>query len=104
MEHLQEDWDNKGEEGTYGLFFLKNLCVDFLSGDCKEGATSAIYRDYSFFASGLDSDSYTQLLAVNNTEVEDGETRKLSEFSSSINGYGIMIEYEYDYTGSLGWD
>jgi len=28
LEHLQEDWDNKGEEGTYGLFFLKNLCVD----------------------------------------------------------------------------
>ena len=69
---MQEDWDNKGEEGTYGLFFLKNLCVDSLSSDCKEGAIDAIYRDYSFFTSGLESDSYTQLLDVNNTEVLDG--------------------------------
>jgi len=66
---MQEDWDNKGEEGTYGLFYLKNLCIDETSSRCKEGASFAYYRDYTFFTTGLDSDSYTKLFDANNTEV-----------------------------------
>ena len=88
---MNTDFDNKGEDGTYGRFNLKNI----QSTEDSEGALGKFFVDIEFFAKGLDESTYNELVALNNTLVtaETGK-REWNDYSTYANGYGRLVFYK----------